>query len=185
MSKNWRDALAIHPACAMFDLLAPNELRALGEDITKNPPTSPIVLWRSDFTLQPCLIDDRNCLDEIETTGRQVGVKFAGVTSAELWAIRIDDKLIRNSVTVLSPSVDPHAYVVSANISRRQVSINDNRLIAQLLRVDRTKANRTVAKLTDTSYPHVVKVREKAPASDERSDIPNFLQRNFDKGSGA
>jgi hypothetical protein len=167
MSKSWRDFLPIHPACAMFDSLAPDELRALGEDITKNPLTSPIVLWGAGFTSQPCLIGGRNRLEEFETTERQLRVEFAGVTSSELWA-------------------NPDAYVVSANIRRRQVSINDNdRLIAQLLRVDRTKSNRTVAKLTDTSHPHVVKVREQAPASDERSDIQNFSQRDFDKGGGA
>ena len=44
-SPSWRDTLAIHPACAMFDPLASDELRALGDDIIKNGLTSPVVLW--------------------------------------------------------------------------------------------------------------------------------------------
>jgi hypothetical protein len=40
---SWRDTLRIHPACAMFPLLPPDELRALGEDIRANGMTSHIL----------------------------------------------------------------------------------------------------------------------------------------------
>jgi hypothetical protein len=35
-SKSWRDVQPIHPAAELFPLMAPDELRALGEDIKKN-----------------------------------------------------------------------------------------------------------------------------------------------------
>ena len=58
---------------------------------------------------------------------------------------------------------DPYAYVISANIRRRHLSIEDkDRLIVQLLKAHPTKSNQIVAKLTDTSHPHVAKVRERA-----------------------
>jgi DNA-binding Lrp family transcriptional regulator len=46
---------------------------------------------------------------------------------------------------------------------RRHLTIEDkDRVIVQLLKADPTKSNRRVAKLTDTSHPHVAKVREHA-----------------------
>jgi DNA-binding Lrp family transcriptional regulator len=58
---------------------------------------------------------------------------------------------------------DAYAYVISANIHRRHLSTKDkDKLIVQLLQADPAKSNRTVAKLTQTSHPHVAKVREQA-----------------------
>jgi DNA-binding Lrp family transcriptional regulator len=66
-------------------------------------------------------------------------------------------------VVVLDKSTDPWAYVVSANIHRRHLTIEDkDRLIVQLLKADPTKSNRQVAKIVDASHPHVAKVRGQA-----------------------
>ena len=76
-----------------------------------------------------------------------------------------------NKVIVLDKAVDPLAYVVSANIHRRHLTIEDkDRLIVQLLKADPTKSNRRVAKLTDTSHPHVAKVREHAEKGRRRGN---------------
>jgi ParB-like chromosome segregation protein Spo0J len=150
MSKSWRDFLPVHPACAMFDPLAPDELQALGEDIRKNGLTSPIVVWRQPDTTAPGqLLDGRNRLDAMELVGLQV--------------VGDDDLIDVPWIEQVEPPIDPFAYVVSANIRRRHLSIEDkDRLIVQLLKADPTRSNRTVAKLTDTSHPHVAKVREQA-----------------------
>ena len=69
------------------------------------------------------------------------------------------DFLACNKVIVLDRSVDPYSYVISANIHRRHLTAEDkDRLILQLLKTDPTKSNRQVAKLTDTSHPHVAKI---------------------------
>ena len=161
---SWRDVLPIHPAADLFPLMIPGELKVLGEDIKKNGLTSPIALWQADFKSPTCLVDGRNRLDGIETTGRQVRAELAGATkTGERWAIWIDDKRISNSVIVLPPSVDPYAYVISANIHRRHLSIEDkDRLIVKVLQADPTKSNRQVAKMVKASHPHVAKVREQA-----------------------
>ena len=33
MTKTWRDMLEVHPAADLFPMMAPDELKALGEDI--------------------------------------------------------------------------------------------------------------------------------------------------------
>ena len=71
--------------------------------------------------------------------------------------------IVGNIELITSRSFDPFAYVVSANIRRRHLSIEDkDRLIVQLLKADPSKLNRQVAKLTDASHPHVAKVRKRA-----------------------
>jgi DNA-binding Lrp family transcriptional regulator len=156
MTKRWRDVLQIHPAAELFPLMTPDELHALGEDIKKNGLTSPIVLWRSHPQAPAQLLDGRNRLDAIEiATGSPVEVGAPSITAGDFLAC---DKVI-----VLDKSVDPWAYVVSANVHRRHLTIEDkDRLIVQWLKADPTKSNRRVAKLTDTSHPHVAKVREHA-----------------------
>ena len=156
MTKSWRDVLPIHPAAELFPLMTPDELHALGEDIKKNGLTSPIVLWRSHPQAPVQLLDGRNRLDAIEiATGSPAEVGAPSITAGDFLAC---DKVI-----VLDKSVDPWAYVVSANVHRRHLTIEDkDRVIVQLLKADPTKSNRRVAKLTDTSHPHVAKVREHA-----------------------
>jgi hypothetical protein len=154
---SWRDVLPIHPAANLFPLMSPDELRALGDDIVKNGLTSPIVLWCAHPKGQAQLLDGRNRLDAIElATGSPAEVGAPSITAGKGF-------LALNKVVVLDKSVDPYAYVISANIRRRHLSIEDKgRLIVKVLQADPTKSNRTVAKLTDTSHPHVAKVREQA-----------------------
>src|SRR5262249_60630199 len=47
-SSSWRSTLPIHPAAELFPRMAPDGLRALGEDIIKNGLTAPIVLGQPD-----------------------------------------------------------------------------------------------------------------------------------------
>jgi DNA-binding Lrp family transcriptional regulator len=156
MKPSWRAALPVHPAAELFPMMSPAELRELGADIKKHGLTSPIALWRADPKGQAVLLDGRNRLDAIEMMAGPVTVGAPSIMAGE--AFLATDKVIE-----LGKSVDPWIYVVSANIRRRHLSIEDkDRLIVELLTADPTKSNRAVAKLTDTSHPHVAKVREKA-----------------------
>jgi hypothetical protein len=185
---SWRDTLQVHVACEMFPLMSPDELRDQGEDIKQNGLLSPIVLWTPDKLNDDELVqllDGRNRLDALEVAlGRPVRVvcrvRRDHGNKFKIWTIETDgddgratsiDYLIPASVDLLprvlvlggNEDIDPLAYVISANIHRRHLSAKDkDRLIVQLLKANPTKSNRTVAKLTDTSHPHVAKVREQA-----------------------
>src|SRR5262249_4150453 len=129
--QSWRAALPVHPAAELFPLMSPNELRALGENIfERDELTSPIVLWKADDKAAPVLLDGRNRLDAIEiATGYWVEVDIENgqwFIDAGSWT---SDKVI-----VLDGSVDPYAYVVSANIHRRHLKPKQKReVIAALL----------------------------------------------------
>jgi hypothetical protein len=171
--KSWRDIWSIHRAADLFPRMSPDELKALGEDIRKHGLREPVVVirqyrHRDDGKLDPheydlALIDGRNRLDAMEAAG------FVLVRDGKL------DPTLGHKALGLEPLAggayaefdgdegDVRAFVISRNIRRRHLSIEDkDRLIVQLLKADPTKSNRQVAKLTDTSHPHVAKVRDQA-----------------------
>ncbi len=169
---SWRDTISVHPAADLFPLMSvtdPQALEALGEDIKKNELRSPIVLW-SDGKSPAVLLDGRNRLDAIESRiGRPVIIGPPSLMAGENF-------LATNMVIVLDRSVDPYSYCVSANIHRRHLTIEDkDRLIVQLLTADPTKSNRAVAKLTDTSHPHVAKVREQAERTGDVESVTTSI----------
>src|SRR6476646_4620883 len=65
---NWRDILPIHPACELFPLMTPEELRELADDMTRNGPRERVTLY-DDPTLGVCLLDGRNRLDALALLG--------------------------------------------------------------------------------------------------------------------
>jgi ParB-like nuclease family protein len=150
---SWRDVLPIHPAAELFPLMSADELRALAEDIRQTGLTQPIILWRANKKATAQLLDGRNRLDAIEIViGGPVIISSDGKNDAGvpvLWA---------------DPSItDPYAYVISANIHRRHLTIEDkDRLIVDVLKADPSKSNRQVAKMVGASHPHVAKVRGQA-----------------------
>jgi DNA-binding Lrp family transcriptional regulator len=153
--KSWRDHLLIHPAAELFPRMSPAELRALGEDIKQNGLTSPIVLW-SDRKSPGVLLDGRNRLDAIEMATGPVTVGAPSIMAGK-------EFLALDKVIVLDKSVDPYGFVISANIHRRHLSIEDkDRLIVKVLQADPTKSNRQVAEMVKASHPHVAKVRKQA-----------------------
>ena len=143
MPRSWRDTIDIHPAAELFPLMSPDELRVLGEDIKKNGLASPIVLWRSHPQAPVQLLDGRNRLDAIEiATGSSAVVGPPSITAGE-------DFLACDKVIVLDKAVDPFAYVVSANVHRRHLTIEDkDRLIVQLLKADPTTSHIKIVMLT-------------------------------------
>ncbi len=142
--RSWRDHLRIHPAAELFPLMDSSELRALAEDIQKNGLRSPATL-QLDEVGNPILLDGRNRLDALALLSEE---------------ITLDNSFIFDTI---QPDTDPYAYVVSANIRRRHLKVEErDDLIAVLLKADPTKSNRQIAKMVKASHPHVAKVRDRA-----------------------
>jgi hypothetical protein len=165
---SWRDVLPIHPACKLFPPMSPDELQALGEDIQKNGLTSSIALWRADPAAQLQLIDGRNRLDAIELViGRPVLVSELGV--------EIETDSIRwygGPIIIIEPPADPYAYVVSANIHRRQLTPKQkDDLIAKLLKAAPEKSDRQIARTVKASPTYVGKVRAEKEATGDVSTV--------------
>jgi protein gp37 len=163
-SKSWREVLPIHPAAELFPLMSPDELAALGEDIRKHGLTSSIVLW-SDGKSQALLLDGRSRLDAIE---REIGPAIVGAPSITAGK----DFLAINKVIVLDRSVDPYAYVISANIHRRHLTAEQKReLIAKLIKATPEKSDRQIAETVKASPTTVGTVRAEMEAKGDVSKL--------------
>jgi hypothetical protein len=144
--------------------MAPDELRALGEDIIKNGLTSPIVLWQADPKSPLSLLDGINRLDAIEIIGNS--------------SLTAGDFLARNKSIVAG--VDPYEYVISANIHRRHLTAEQKRdLIAKLIRATPEKSNNAIANQVKVDDKTVAKVRLEMEG---RSEIPNVQTRTDTRG---
>jgi hypothetical protein len=189
-SPSWRDVLKVHPAAELFPRMSGDELKALGEDIKKNGLKSPIVLWSPGYSGDGVkdrpryVLDGINRLDAMELVGiTTVSVPHGPLAGrrpgpTESGGARFQTEYEKEQVYSMTlgvrrgsamsgprvePKTDPYAYVISANIRRRHLSSGQtDDLIVKLLKADPTKSNRAVAKLTDTSHPHVAKVRKRA-----------------------
>jgi hypothetical protein len=173
VKKSWRGVLPIHPAADLFPLMTPGELRALGDDIIKNGLTSLIVLW-SDGKSPALLLDGRNRLDAIEiATGHPVEIGAPSVMAGK-------DFLATNTVIALGKSVDPFAYVISANIHRRHLTAEQKReLIAKLIKAQPEKSDRQIAETVKVDHKTVGVVRA---VQEARGEIPHVEIRTDSKG---
>src|SRR5947209_9015560 len=68
---SWRDQKKIHPACDVFPLMSPDDLRALADDIRANGLKVPIET-RSTDDGELYVIDGRNRLDALELLAIQL-----------------------------------------------------------------------------------------------------------------
>lgn len=68
---SWRAVIPVHPAADLFPMMAPDEKKALGEDIKKNGITVPVTLWKAGNG-RLMLLDGRNRLDAMEAAGLPV-----------------------------------------------------------------------------------------------------------------
>jgi hypothetical protein len=90
------------------------------------------------------------------------------------------DFLAVNKVIVLDRSVDPYAFVISANIHRRHLTVEQkHELIAKLIETDPTKSNRQIAKTVKVDHKTVASVRAE---KEGRGEIPHVETRIDSKG---
>jgi hypothetical protein len=163
---SWRDVLSIHPATDLFPPMSPHELRVLGKDIIKNGLTSSIVLWRANPKGQPLLLDGRSRLDAIElVTHSPIEVGPPNITAGKNF-------LAINKVLVLDKSVDPYAYVISANIHRRHLTAEQKReLIAKVLKAQPEKSDREIGSRVRADHKTVAKVRRERETTGDISPV--------------
>jgi hypothetical protein len=151
---SWRDIIKIHPACKLFPLMSPEELRELGEDIRANELTSPIVLWR-DSEGNVLLLDGRNRLDAME----MVGLTITLGKHDELLCDAFND-LPQRDISGSIDAVDPYDFVISANVRRRHLSAQQKGdLIAAVLKAKPERSDRAIARDLHTSHPTVAAKR--------------------------
>ena len=162
----WRCVIRPHEAADLLPRMSDAELRELGEDIKKRGLQSPVTII-TDADGGERLLDGINRLDAMELIGIPI------VQNGEL---NLELVQIHN----VAGNIDPHDYVLSANLLRRHLT-NEQKteLIAKLLPIKPNASDRQIAKLTRTSHPTVAKVRDR---EERRGKISTSNTRTDTKG---
>ena len=181
----WRRFVKVHPAAELFPLLPPAELQELGASIKRDGMISPIVFWfpgadpggdadRSHEGSKGFLLDGRNRLDAMEAAGLPTW-SADGRPSEVIKTIVVFEGGRPNG----APGVDPHEYVVAANIRRRHLSTADKQeLIAKLLKAAPERSDRATAELVKVDHKTVGAVREKLVDSGEIPQLKRTVGRD-------
>jgi protein gp37 len=169
-SKSWRDVLPIHDACEQIPPALEEELHAIGEDFKKygQREHARIVLWKEQKHLPLSLLDGRSRLDALERAGFTIRVDSVGECDPqiELW-VRASPKHMWVQIDVVTVrgdehGGDPYAYVISANLRRRQVTSEArDKLISKLLKAHPEKSDRQIAKDSNSNRTTVGQIRKK------------------------
>jgi len=155
-SKSWRDVIKVHPAADMFPLIEGAEFAALVEDVRQHDLRTPMTVWEDVSTGTQSLLDGRNRLRALIASGRELHDYYFHV------------------VGHCESTRDPYAYVLSANVHRRHLTPAQKRdLIAEVLKAQPEKSNRTIAKQTKVDDKTVAAVRGKLEAT---AEIPQLTK---------
>jgi ParB-like chromosome segregation protein Spo0J len=123
-----------HPLAGLFNLLEGDEFGALVEDIAARGIIAPIILFEGK------ILDGRN---------RYLAAKEAG------------HRFTERDFRPLSPGLDAEAFVISANLKRRQLSSKQKReFIGKLIEAKPGLSNRALARLVGADDKTVASVRE-------------------------
>ena len=161
---NWRDRFTVHPAAELFPMMDDAELDELGADIKANGLRHPVVI------LGPTTADNKSVL--LDGRNRLEAMRRADVVLK--WSIRRVDEDGDNGIG------DPNAYVISANLHRRHLSLEQRKqLAAKILAAAPEKSDRAVANVVKLSPKTVGVVRAKGEA---REEIPHVEKRTDSKG---
>jgi len=172
---SWRDTWPIHPACELVPPTPADELPALGEDIVKTGRlTAEIVLWQADPKSPLQLLDGRSRLDALEmVVSKPVEIGPPSLTCGDFLAF--------NRVIVLDGrSVDPYAYVISANLRRRDLTLEQRQdaLIKLIARAPK-KSDRQIAKEAGVDHKTIASARAKG---EDVGSIPHVPMRIDTRG---
>jgi hypothetical protein len=180
MPTNWRERIKVHPAADLLPRLAdtaPDELRELADDIRENGIQQGVILWTpkqyppkgiiepKDYAkAEICLLDGRNRLDAIELAYANDPEKLDQAVADALW---IAPHYKGGAVLLGSGEVeDPWAYVISANLKRRHLTVDDRKRIAvELLKAKPERSDRATARIARVSHPTVAAIRRELEGS--------------------
>jgi hypothetical protein len=187
-AKSWRDVFKVHLAADLFPMMSKDELLVLGNDIKKNGLKVPITLWQeTNLSDQTFVLDGRNRLDAMELVGLDVVTKTpdgkdvlaipkakgAGANwrcTNHVFGVTVFHTMGLNGGRISRPrreyGTNPYEFVLSANIHRRHLTVEEKRdLIANVLKATPEKSNRQIAEMVKASHPTVAKVRREEEAT--------------------
>jgi hypothetical protein len=166
--RSWRDEMPIHPAAELLPLMTDAELVELGEDIKANGLKNAVAIY-ADPGGALSLLDGRNRLDGMERVGMPFALSGPGL-----------DAMVKIGAAKIVRDIDPYAYVISANIQRRHLNVEQRReLITKLLERMPDKSSRTIAKMIGVSPQTVSTARQQA---EDVSKIGHVATRTDSKG---
>jgi len=146
---HWRDRIKVHPAADLFPMMTDAQLRELGKDIQKNGLQFPLII---DDDRR--LVDGRNRLAALEAVG---ALEFGDDGEPCYRGPKGGNK---RDVEYLCCAQDPYSYVISVNILRRHLTVDDKvKIAAELLKARPELSNRQVAEQVKLSHPTIGKVR--------------------------
>jgi hypothetical protein len=184
----WRKHIKVHPACDLLPPMERDDLLALGQDIKANGLRYPLVFWAPGANTQRphqefMLLDGRSRLDACELVGLEVVldvrdpsmpvVSIAGgdVPGPSHHSTYMFEYWSTEGEQGPRPWIDPVGYVLSVNLHRRHLSVEQRReLAAKVLKAQPDKSNLAIARQVKVSDKTVAKVRR---ALTRRSEIPN------------
>ena len=142
MKPRWRDVLPIHPAAQLLPRLPEEVLRVLGEDLKAHGLLHPIYIFREAVSRgrsKYSLLDGVSRLDAMEL----VGIDFEIDCNDRLgWAVTPGRTACRAPMSITIAHVDPLAFVLSVNLHRHHLTVEQKRdLIAKVLKARPSKSN--------------------------------------------
>jgi hypothetical protein len=174
--ETWRNVLPVCEAAVFFPQLPPDQLQALADDIYKNGLKTPISLWaeRPGRGAKFYLLDGRNRLDAMEMAGL-LTVKNGALTgwNGLVWKeyygeeeeTSLDPMSGRETKSVRK--CDPWAFVISANIRRRQLKAEEMKALMERILKERPElTNRQMSKVVQLSDKTIAKYRPPVPVAE-------------------
>ena len=144
-NQSWRCVLPPHSAAELLPRMSDAALKELGADIKAHGQQVPIVIF-TDTEGKRWLLDGISRLKGMQLIGLQV-IKNGALNADVVQFQEIND-------------VDPVAYVLSANLHRRHLSIKDKRALAgNLLEMFPNKSDRQIAEMVGLSHNTVKVIR--------------------------
>jgi hypothetical protein len=168
---SWRDCLRIHDAAADFPRMSPDEFKAFSEDIKKNGQRVPIAIIerarpRPDGTFH---VNDSPLQEVLDGISRLDAMEAAGIAVIGKDG-QLHEQVLRTVID--TDEVDPVAYVISANIHRRHLNVEQRQhlLIALIARTPE-KSDRQFGKEIGVDHKTIASARTKGETTGEISPV--------------
>jgi hypothetical protein len=159
----WRDGVTVHPAAELFPMTSDTELDELAGDIAKHGLQEPIVWFNGQ------LLDGRRRLAAI--------ARIPDQHRREELQARVADP---QHGKILTGSIDPRAYVISANVHRRHLTAEQKRkLIEDLIKANPGGSDRQIAAEVGSNRTTAGAVRREL---EEAGDVSMIDTRTDSKG---